>query len=72
MSNTITTFDSTKEAFQFFIDEIYPTLSSEEIQKIKKYVYYFRNGYSISEKKMDNILTNFGKASVKKIIEISF
>ncbi|WP_338813726.1 hypothetical protein V9L05_20475 [Bernardetia sp. Wsw4-3y2] len=66
------TFTSTNEAFTYFIENIYPNLPSEEIRKIKHFIYDFRKKRGISENKMVSIMENYGKAEVKKIIEISF
>ena len=66
-------FTSTKEAFQFFIENIYPNLNSEDTRKTKQYVYFFRSGVKgVSEDKMQEILELYGGAKIKKTLEIFF
>lgn len=72
MSNSTTikpptkTFSSTHEAFQYFIDEIYPSLSPNEIGKVKKSVFYFRNNMPLSNDKIEEILEKYGNVKVSK------
>lgn len=65
-------FTSTEEAFQFFIDTIYPNLSSEEIKKTKVIVSRFKHGYSITEGKLEEVLKEYGNARIEKITKIFF
>ena len=66
-------FNNTEEAFQYFIDTIYPTLDSEDVKKVKQSVYLYKSKIrGLSEDKMLELLELYGKAQVKKNILISF
>lgn len=66
-------FTSTTEAFEYFIENIYPTLDSEDTRKTKQYVYFFRSKVKgVSEDKMQEILEKYGGATIKKTLEIMF
>lgn len=56
-------FYDIKEAFQYFIDNVYPSLTSEEKEHLrkKKYDFYNRN---LSENTMLSILGNYAKVTV--------
>lgn len=66
-------FDDTKEAFKFFIKEIYPDLKPEDKNKIKKTKYDFvTQRVKVSEAKLEEVLKNYANAEIQKSTKIIF
>lgn len=66
-------FNNTKEAFKFFIKEIYPTLSSDDKVKLRKTKHDFLSErVNVSENKMEEVLVKFANVEIKKTTEIIF
>lgn len=65
-------FTSTTEAFEYFIENIYPTLDSEDTRKTKVIVSRFKNGNSITDSKLEEVLQKYANAKIQKITEIVF
>lgn len=66
-------FNDTKEAFKFFIDNIYQNLLREEKQKIKVAVHYFKTKEKpVSETKLEEIMEKYGKAEIETKKKIKF
>ena len=53
-------FNSIKEAFDWFMENVYPNLSPEQKQKLKDVKYDYNNPKrgGVSEKRMQRVLTN--------------
>ncbi len=55
-------FDTIEEAFGWFLENVYPELSSDEKKKLKDAKYNFlAKGRSMSQKKMLSILNEYGE-----------
>lgn len=66
-------FTSTQEAFAYFVEKIYPNLSPAEKNKIKVVIHYFQTGKrNVPNKRLENIMSEYGGAKVEKIVKISF
>ena len=53
-------FNSIKEAFAWFIENIFPKLPSPDKRKLKDTKYIFTQGRTVSEIKMKEILEKYG------------
>lgn len=63
-------FDTLEDAFQHFLDNVYPKLPSDQKLKCKDARYDFLKRGSISHNKMEKVLEVYGKATIK--FEITF
>ncbi|EAY24750.1 hypothetical protein [Microscilla marina] len=61
-------FDNIEQIFGWFIENVYPTLTSEEKRKMKDAKYEFQKRGNISKKKMQAILDQYGE--IKMIYHI--
>lgn len=57
-------FDTIEELFGWFIDNVYPTLTSEQKKKIKDAKYEFTKRGNISNKRMRRILEIHGQIKI--------
>lgn len=57
-------FDNIEQIFGWFIENVYPTLTSEEKRKMKDAKYEFTKRGSISTKRMQRILDEYGKVKM--------
>ena len=63
-------FDTVEKAFQWFLENIYPSLSTEEKKQIKDAKHDLKRGKTVSEGKMKEILTSQDfKIQVKVLYE---
>jgi hypothetical protein len=57
-------FDNIEQIFGWFIENVYPTLTSEEKAKLKDAKYEFTKKRSISKKRMQRILDEYGEVKM--------
>ena len=64
-------FQTVEQAFEWFLENVFPTLSTEEKLKLKDAKYgFYKEGIRISHKRMVRIMNDYGKFGTLYTYEI--